>query len=228
MNFVVYGKRFGREEVGLGEFITPNTPAVIEVVENILATNPPDLILAMWDWCCKNIKYPPTKNIDKLEYTTRTRFLTGTLASQPLLKDVNDVDFWQFPFETLALPRYGDCEDISFVLCSMLLRVMPRGDIRCVVGTLYGWGHCWVSIFKDGQWYIIDPTLPKADDGGIYSTPEGEPYTALIKFDDQTAEEIEEGYEQFMNAPVNEEAKQARMLRYYDEPEIGDGYGKRR
>jgi len=221
MNFVVYGKRFGQEEVGLGEFITPNTPSVIEIVAEIMALNPPDPIFAIWDWCCRNVKYPPIppgKNIDKLEYTTRTRFLTGGLLSRPLLKDVNEIDFWQFPFETLAKPRYGDCDDVGFLLCSMLLRVMPRGDIRCVVGTYNGFGHCWVSIYKDGQWYILDPTLPQACDCGIYGTPEGEPYVSLIKFDDQTAEEIEEGYERFMNAPP---------LRI-DELEIGDGYGRRR
>jgi predicted transglutaminase-like cysteine proteinase len=71
----------------------------------------------------------------------------------------NKIDFWQFPFETLR-GGTGDCEDMSFLLASILLQ-LGLYDVRVVVGKLNGKGHAWVEVFDGHQWLILDCTNKK-------------------------------------------------------------------
>jgi hypothetical protein len=64
------------------------------------------------DWVCRNIQY---------------RIDVG--------------EFWQFPAETL-LRGYGDCDDSSILLTSMLRSFQ---NAYCVLGTYCGFGHAWVT-----------------------------------------------------------------------------------
>jgi hypothetical protein len=45
---------------------------------------------------------------------------------------------------------------------------------------------------------VLEPTLDDAIGRGIYDTPDSDPYESLIKFDDDTADDIKPGYEQFL------------------------------
>jgi hypothetical protein len=199
MDYEVHNKRYGNEVLGLWEFVTPGTPLVIKVVDEV-ARGADDPIWALWDWCCQNIQYPPRSDNSHFETTSRSRFMCGFPLSRTCDKVTNSIDFWQFPFETLAIPRWGDCDDVAFALCSMLLHVMPRGTVRCALGTYQGEGHCWVVILNpaDNRWYVLEPTLNDAIGRGIYDTPDADPYNSLIKFDDDTADDKKPGYEQFL------------------------------
>ena len=82
------------------------------------------------------------------------------------------LDFWQFPAETVALGQ-GDCEDTSFLVATLLLASgVSNFCVRVVFGTLKrssrkpGEGHVW-PIYKDEQgiWRILESTLSNEDWG---------------------------------------------------------------
>ncbi|MBA7506194.1 hypothetical protein ES706_04875 [subsurface metagenome] len=75
-------------------------------------------------------------------------------------------EFWQTPSETLQ--GYGDCEDSSLLLCSLLRNF---SDAHVALGSFQGWGHAWV-VNKEGE--ILEATYTNArrvPDPGSY-----EPY----------------------------------------------------
>lgn len=85
---------------------------------------------------------------------------------------VNSFDFWCYGKESLELWRsskhnlYADCECGSIFLCSLL-----RGygyDARVVVGTVtidnQTYGHAWVEVQVNRQWYLLESTRGAALD----------------------------------------------------------------
>ncbi len=80
-------------------------------------------------------------------------------------------EFFQFPSETLR--GYGDCEDTSILLTS-LIRVggMPA---LTVLGSLQGYGHAWCEV--NGQ--ILETTYTSAR-----PVPDPQDYKALAAFND--------------------------------------------
>jgi len=84
-------------------------------------------------------------------------------------------EVWQMPDSTLKR-RMGDCEDLSFLLCS-LLRALGV-DARMVFGVYKGVGHAWVYAEADGV-------------GGILESTSGQPFTG---FADPAGYNVEEGY----------------------------------
>ncbi|MBA7636601.1 hypothetical protein ES703_44222 [subsurface metagenome] len=62
-------------------------------------------------------------------------------------------EMWQFPSETLR--GAGDCEDTSFLLCS-LLRCFS--DAHVVLGSFQGYGHAWC----DHMGQIMETTYTRA------------------------------------------------------------------
>lgn len=52
-------------------------------------------------------------------------------------------DFWKLPVQSL-IDGYGDCEDTSLVITSLLRNFIGPEYIYCVVGEWRGDGHCWV------------------------------------------------------------------------------------
>jgi len=75
-------------------------------------------------------------------------------------------DFWMLPEEVLTLEK-GDCEDSTFLLCSLLLAsgISPfcvRAELGRVYdenGDLLG-GHAWpVYLDEQGKWRLLESTL---------------------------------------------------------------------
>jgi len=76
-------------------------------------------------------------------------------------------DAWLFPDETLA-QKYGDCEDLAFLLAALLLASgISAYCVRVALGSLQvslpkgrtqAHGHCWVMYQNEGAaWEILEP-----------------------------------------------------------------------
>ncbi len=121
---------------------------------------------------------PETK--DAGDFDRRARAVWGYVVQhvdyRPDEKGQRQLDFWQFPAETLALGR-GDCEDASFLLASLLVGsgISPF-CVRVVFGSVTTAegrsAHAW-PVYKDegGVWRLLESTLdtlprrwPAADD----------------------------------------------------------------
>ncbi|GAJ04854.1 unnamed protein product, partial [marine sediment metagenome] len=63
-------------------------------------------------------------------------------------------EFWQTPSETLR--GYGDCEDTSILLASLLRNF---NDAKVALGGYQGWGHAWV-VSEEGE--ILECTYTNA------------------------------------------------------------------
>lgn len=95
-------------------------------------------------------------------------------------KEQRKGDFWLFPSEVNTL-AYGDCEDGSFLLASLLIGsgISPF-NVRVVLGELYDrdgksmGGHCW-PMYKNeaGRWCILESTFNRAP----YSLPTADRFT---------------------------------------------------
>ncbi len=85
-------------------------------------------------------------------------------------------EFWQFPSETLR--GYGDCEDSSILLTSLLKN---RTDAYTVLGSFQGWGHAWVV--NEGE--ILESTYTKAR-----RVPDPEHYCPYVYFNDEEVLEL--------------------------------------
>jgi hypothetical protein len=83
-------------------------------------------------------------------------------------KDINSSgcpEFWQFPFETLQA-GYGDCEDMSILLATLLLAAgIPDFRVRVTAGlvtvdpkTAATGGHAYVTYLSEErkQWLTLD------------------------------------------------------------------------
>ena len=64
-------------------------------------------------------------------------------------------DVWQSSRQAYLYSR-GDCEDHALILADWLIAMGE--DARVVVGSWNGEGHAWVSLFKDGQEYLLEAT----------------------------------------------------------------------
>ena len=87
-------------------------------------------------------------------------------------------EFFQFPSETLG--GYGDCEDTSILLTS-LIRAGGVPNSHVVLGSLGGYGHAWCQL--DGQ--ILETTFTRAR-----PVPDPEHYIPFVIFDDQDVIEL--------------------------------------
>lgn len=64
-------------------------------------------------------------------------------------------DVWQSSRQAYLYSR-GDCEDHALILADWLIAMGE--DARVVVGSWNGEGHAWVTLFKDGQEYLLEAT----------------------------------------------------------------------
>jgi hypothetical protein len=84
-------------------------------------------------------------------------------------------DPWRFPSETLTL-RYGDCEDQSFLLASLLIASgISSYNVRVALGKVqYGkeeYDHVWVMYKNEaGLWMILEPLLQSEPDTHVTTT----------------------------------------------------------
>lgn len=99
-----------------------------------------ETIFKIQQWVVKNIKY-----------------IGDNLNQGPL-------EYWQFPFETLAL-NLGDCEDGAVLITSLALNAeIPSYRIRVVVGSVQPaptapeGSHAYVCYLRqqDNQWVVVD------------------------------------------------------------------------
>jgi len=93
-------------------------------------------------------------------------------------KNEGYTEFWQFPFETLAL-RCGDCEDGAILMCSaMIVAGVPARRVRVTAGYVKTGdphaptgGHAYVTYMRGGDYklvpldwcYYADPQIPVQD-----------------------------------------------------------------
>ncbi len=87
-------------------------------------------------------------------------------------------EFFQFPSETLK--GYGDCEDSSILLTS-LIRAGGVPDCHVALGSLGDWGHSWCQL--DGQ--ILETTFTSAR-----VVPNPAQYCPYVLFDNEQVIEL--------------------------------------
>jgi len=86
--------------------------------------------------------------------------------------DAAFTDFWQFPYETIALDA-GDCEDIAILLLSLIYhgKNIDRDHLCICIGEVTWRGarahHAWVQLTIEGRPFILDPLLPFVPVGSI-------------------------------------------------------------
>lgn len=85
-------------------------------------------------------------------------------------------EFWQTPSETLQ--GYGDCEDTSMLLCSLLRNF---SDAHVALGSFQGWGHAWVV--NKGE--ILEATYTRAR-----PVPDPQDYCPYCIFNEQEVLEL--------------------------------------
>ncbi|MBA7693183.1 hypothetical protein ES703_101759 [subsurface metagenome] len=86
-------------------------------------------------------------------------------------------EFWQTPSETLR--GYGDCEDSSNLLTSLLRNFT---NAYTVLGNYQGWGHAWVA---SGEGKILEATYTSAR-----HVPDPQDYCPYILFNEQEVIEL--------------------------------------
>jgi hypothetical protein len=136
--------------------ITPNDPAVMNLVRNITgrinATDPNYYwkdIKAMYDWVNMNIKYRDDGLYPQLPN------VPGDVTTDGLQQTTQMA---QFPNETLTL-KMGDCEDYAALLVSMIRAYWgSRYLAECIWITGANAGHVAIVIpFREEQMVILDP-----------------------------------------------------------------------
>lgn len=100
-------------------------------------------------------------------FDLRAHLIASYVAATVRYAPSDGHDPWQFPAETLAL-RSGDCEDIAFLLASLLLASGISGyNVRVALGQVHVRGargrrqrydHMWVMYkCEAGHWLLLEP-----------------------------------------------------------------------
>ena len=124
------------------KFITPEDPSVQAVAASIVnkaGAEPSARLREAYNYVTGNIRY----------VTDKTQWGYS--------------EVWQMPDETLKR-GLGDCEDTSFLLCSLLIALGINAHV--VFGEYKGKGHAWVEAWFDST-------------GGILETTSGQPFTGF-------------------------------------------------
>jgi len=134
----------GRRGLNPTQFIMPDDPSVVAVAQQIIASlgeedSPQARLREAYNFVTLNIKYAED------------------------MRSYGFEEVWQLPKTTLER-KLGDCEDLSFLLCSLLLALGVRS--RVVMGEWKGKGHAWVEAQVNGT-------------GGILETTTAQPFTGF-------------------------------------------------
>jgi len=133
-------------------------------------------------------------------FDLRVRAVTSFLAQRiAYAKKDRAAEAWLFPDETLDAGR-GDCEDLAFLLASLLLATGLSGYVvRVALGAFREEGtkrlhdHAWV-VYRDecGRWLLLDPLLFTQDAASAKTTTNRRParpkrydYEPRFVFNDQ-------------------------------------------
>jgi transglutaminase-like putative cysteine protease len=127
----------------MNSFITPSDVAVQDTANYIVSTlvndTIEDRIVGAFNWVALNVVYISDR------------------------KQFGKNEFWQYPNETLGgvirdssnSLMYGDCEDSSFLLASLLLAMgVPSNCVRVGLSDV----HAWVEVNLAGVWYLFETT----------------------------------------------------------------------
>lgn len=130
----------------LNTFITPNEQVVKEtagyIVNTLVRDSIEDRVAAAFNFVSVNVTYT----------SDRKRFGKN--------------DWWQYPLETLGevftdgkvARLYGDCEDSSFLLISLVLAMnIPSQNVRVGISEV----HAWVEVKLGDIWYFFETTDDK-------------------------------------------------------------------
>ena len=140
--------------------------SVCEVVAPIIGLSEEEGVFSLWDYVCREIEYPearqglpPDRHVLQAFPYTDVPFFGRSYR----INKSND-EFWHFPWETLGWRddkerRWGDCDDTSILLASLLRAygIAPE-RLLVVVGEIPAGRHCWVEL--DGR--ILETTLSSA------------------------------------------------------------------
>jgi hypothetical protein len=184
MEAVTVRKRFGKEEWDVRQFVQPDTPGVVAIARSFSSLPKDKFIEAAWGWVVNNIKYPPgnleTADRHYLEAFTgkaRRRYVT--------------FDYWSFPAETLTT-GYGDCEDVSFLLASILRSRLSEDEVFVTIGTFRDFGHAWVTL---GDGLVLEATsTPEAPRKYVAVKEAGSPYRPMLRFNDKKVTPLAQGF----------------------------------
>lgn len=168
------------ERLYLTEFVTPGTYLVQKLVPSLQKPLRKDMIYGCFDWVCRNIRYR---------------------------RDPGDV--WYFPAEAIHI-GHSDCEESSFILCSLLRACgLSADEIFVALGTYGIAGHAWCTLLDSGKYWVLETTLSKAPDNipqQVY------PYRPFILFNDVHAIEFRSG---FVLTKMNQKEKVRQIEEFY-------------
>jgi len=139
-------------ETVLNSFITPCEQVVKEtagyIINTLVRDSVADMVAAAFNFVAVNIVYTSDK------------------------RNFGKNDWWQYPNETLGQVftdsninrMYGDCEDSSFLLASLLLAMgIPSQNVRVGISTV----HAWVEVKLGRIWYFFETTDDKEMDSFV-------------------------------------------------------------
>ena len=156
--------RFKGEEFYLTEFITTKGKMLEDIVKKYEGMSERERVWELFKFVVENIKYP-IRDVPQIALLIVD---THVLFRHPLKPKLSLVlfDFWKFPYETLR-DGLGDCEDTSFLLCS-LLRI-ANVDAWAVLGKVViddvPYGHAWVEYRSPEYGSVILETTFESLDG---------------------------------------------------------------
>jgi hypothetical protein len=164
----------------LTEFVTPGTYLVKQLVPSLQTAFRKDMIYNCFDWVCRHIRY---------------------------CSEWGDV--WYFPAEAIHMGR-GDCEESSFIACSLLRACgLSPDEIFVAVGNYGRSGHAWCALLDSGKYWVLETTLSEAPN----SVPlQAQPYEPYILFNDVHSIELRSG---FVLAKTNQKEKVRQIEEFY-------------
>lgn len=127
-----------QEYCDVKKFIQPNAPAVQylagELMKGIHKWDLKTVVEVAYNWVATHINY----ETDKMRWGV--------------------TEYWQTPQQTLTPVNgklFGDCEDTSFLLISLLLAMgVPEDKVRVAISD----SHAWVEVNINGNWYLLETT----------------------------------------------------------------------
>lgn len=137
--------RFRNEKFYINEFITPKAFMITEVANRLRADNEVQHVWNMFKWVVEEIRYPWRSGLPSILMLVADMHMLFRHPFKPRFS-LCIVDYWKFPYETIR-DRVGDCEDTTFLLCSMLRSC--KYNAYAVLGRVIidnvPYGHAWVE-----------------------------------------------------------------------------------
>jgi hypothetical protein len=219
--------RFGDEWHTPDEFIRQDN-MVRQAAHDIAghADNEDQAALLLWDYVCREIRYPMTLKGESTDYHLLKAFPVseGLFGPRFLITLASD-EFFQFPSETLGWGKVADCDGSAILLGTLLRNFLPAERVNVVVGSSHGGeeeaDHAWVETMVGGEWIIMETTLsslpgdviPRAVGVSARVAANGD-YLPFVNFNDT-------GYDEIIPCVIshaNEPAKLARISKLWGWP----------